>query len=139
MAEKQSEKNSIKVIRSDKLSSLYDNRFVVIDVNTREVLDDAQGYGYKTKQKAYAAFYYKKNNTKSDTKRKKALKRIIEKWLDKNEDFKDDIEYWVFQIVAKGCTDVVLNEETVNDLLKHHNAELKSFSVKQLLEYFGIK
>ena len=84
-------------------------------------------------------FYYKKNNTKSDTKRKKALKRIIEKWLDKNEDFKYDIEYWVFQIVAKGCTDVVLNEETVNDLLKHHNTELKSFSVKQLLEYFEIK
>lgn len=130
---------NIKIIKSEELSSDFNNRFIIIDVHTSEILDDAQGYGYKTKQKAYAAFYYKKNNTKADTKRKKKLKIVIENWLDKNEDFKDDIEYWVFQIVAKGCTDVVLNEETVGELLKKHNAELKSFSVKQLLEYFGIK
>lgn len=129
----------IKVIKSEELSSAFDNRFIIINIHTGEILDDAQGYGYKTIEKAYAAFYYKKNNTKSDAKRKKKLKIAIENWLDKNEDFKDDIEYWVFQIVVKGCTDVVLNEETVNDLLKKHNVQLKSFSVKQLLEYFGIK
>ena len=129
----------IKVIKSKELSSAFDNRFIIINIHTGEILDDAQGYGYKTIEKAYAAFYYKKNNTKSDTKRKKKLKIAIENWLDKNQDFKDDIEYWVFQIVAKGCTNVILNEETVGDLLKAHNIQLKSFSEKQLLEYFGIK
>ena len=129
----------IKVIKSKELFSAFDNRFIIININTGEILDDAQGYGYKTIEKAYAAFYYKKNNTKSDTKRKKKLKIAIENWLDKNQDFKDDIEYWMFQIVAKGCTDVILNEETVGDLLKAHNIQLKSFSAKQLLEYFGIK
>lgn len=130
---------NIKVIKSEKLSSLYDNRFIIIDLDTGKIIDDAQGYGYKTKQKAYAAFYYKKHNTKSDTKKKKKLKIAIEKWLNKHEDFKDDLEYWVFQIVAKGCTDIVLNEETIGDLLKGHNAELKNFSIKQLLAYYGIK
>ena len=129
----------IKVIKSKELFSAFDNRFIIINIHTGEILDDAQGYGYKTIEKAYAAFCYKKNNTKSDTKRKKKLKIAIENWLDKNQDFKDDIEYWVFQIVAKGCTDVILNEETVGDLLKTHNIQLKSFSAKQLLEYFGIK
>lgn len=129
----------IKVIKSEELSSAFDNRFIIININTGEILDDAQGYGYKTIEKAFAAFYYKKNNKKSDAKKKKALKKTIERWLDKNEDFKDDIEYWIIQIIAKGCTDVVLNEETVGDLLKAHNIELKSFSIKQLLEYFVIK
>ena len=129
----------IKVIKSEELSSAFDNRFIIININTGEILDDAQGYGYKTIEKAFAAFYYKKNNKKSDAKKKKAFKKTIERWLDKNEDFKDDIEYWIIQIIAKGCTDVVLNEETVGDLLKAHNIELKSFSIKQLLEYFGIK
>ena len=129
----------IKVIKSEELSSAFDNRFIIININTGEILDDAQGYGYKTIEKAFAAFYYKKNNKKSDAKKKKTLKKTIERWLDKNEDFKDDIEYWIIQIIAKGCTDVVLNEETVGDLLKAHNIELKSFSIKQLLEYFGIK
>lgn len=129
----------IKVIKSEELSSAFDNRFIIINIHTGKILDDAQGYGYKTIEKAFAAFYYKKNNKKSDAKKKKALKRTIERWLDKNEDFKDDIEYWIIQIIAKGCTDVVLNEETVCDLLKAHNIELKSFSIKQLLEYFGIK
>lgn len=129
----------IKVIKSEELSSAFDNRFIIINIYTGEILDDAQGYGYKTIEKAFAAFYYKNNNKKSDAKKKKALKRTIKRWLDKNEDFKDDIEYWLIQIIAKGCTDVVLNEETVGDLLKTHNIELKSFSIKQLLEYFGIK
>lgn len=129
----------IKVIKSEELSSAFDNRFIIINIHTGEILDDAQGYGYKTIKKAFAAFYYKKNNKKSDAKKKKALKRTIERWLDKNEDFKDDIEYWLIQIIAKGCTDVVLNEGTVSDLLKAHNIELKSFSIKQLLEYFRIK
>jgi len=129
----------IKVIKSEELSSAFDNRFIIINIHTGEILDDAQGYGYKTIEKAFAVFYYKKNNKKSDAKKKKTLKRTIERWLDKNEDFEDDIEYWIIQIIAKGCTDVVLNEETVGDLLKAHNIELKSFSIKQLLEYFGIK
>lgn len=130
---------NIKIIKSEELFSLYDNRFIVIDLDTGEIIDDAQGYGYKTKQKAYAAFYYKKHNKKSDIKKNKKLKIAIEKWLDKHEDFKDDIEYWVFQIVAKNCTDVAFNEKTVGDLLKEYNLELKSFSIKQLLAYYGIK
>lgn len=130
---------NIKIIKSEKLSSDFDNRFIIIDIHTGEILDDAQEFGYKTKQKAYSAFCYKKNNNKSDIKKKKILEKTIEKWLNKNIDFKDDIEYWMFQIIAKGCTDVVLNETTINDLLKSHNIELKSFSVKQLLEYYNIR
>lgn len=67
----------IKVIKSEELSSAFDNRFIIININTGEILDDAQGYGYKTIEKAFAAFYYKKNNKKSDAKKKKALKKRL--------------------------------------------------------------
>ena len=33
-----------------------ETRFCIVDANTGEMLDDAQGYGYKTAQKAYAGY-----------------------------------------------------------------------------------
>lgn len=52
MAEEKIENKYLKAVRSDELSSLYDERFVMIDIRTGEILDDAQGYGYKTKNKS---------------------------------------------------------------------------------------
>lgn len=140
MAEKQSANNLIKVIRSDKLSSLYDNRFVVIDVNTGEVLDNAQGYGYKTKQKAFAAFCYKRDHGESDIKKKKAIKNTIKKWLEKHQDFSDLLDMYFLEI-AKGeyGEGFKFDEQFLKDVLRKNEIELKSFSVKQLLEYYGIK
>ena len=48
-----------KVVESKTLSGPYDRRFVVVAEETGNVLDDAQGYGYKSKQKAMAAWSYK--------------------------------------------------------------------------------
>ena len=50
---------NIKVVEYSALSRFCDKRYVVVDADTGEVLDDAQGYGYKTVRKAYAAYYYK--------------------------------------------------------------------------------
>lgn len=52
-------KHDIIVLEDAKLSTRYEKRYVVVDKNTGEVLDDAQGYGYKTKKNAYSAYYYK--------------------------------------------------------------------------------
>lgn len=51
----ETKKRNVKVVESKTLSSRYDKRFVVVDEETGNVLDDAQGYGYKSKQKAMAA------------------------------------------------------------------------------------
>ena len=34
-------------------------RFIIVNIETGEVLDDAQGYGYKTAVNAYKAYGYK--------------------------------------------------------------------------------
>lgn len=45
-------------LEENSLSRNGEKRFVIVDRETGEILDDAQGYGYKTPKKAYAAFYY---------------------------------------------------------------------------------
>ena len=42
-----------------------DDKFVIIDTETGEILDDAQGYGYTTAQKAYKGYGWKRNHTRS--------------------------------------------------------------------------
>lgn len=76
----ETKKRNVKVVESKTLSSRYDRRFVIVDEETENVLDDAQGYGYKSKQKAMAAWSYK-NRDKSKDAEKRKKQRIIKDWL----------------------------------------------------------
>lgn len=51
----------IKVIESEG----YKNSYIIVDTETGEILDDAQGYGYKTVKKAYAAYFLEKPYTRT--------------------------------------------------------------------------
>lgn len=55
----------------------YETRWKVTDKNGK-VVDDAQGYGYKTKQKAIKAMWYRQNRN-SFPQREKNAKQIIKK------------------------------------------------------------
>lgn len=55
----------------------YETRWKVTDKNGK-VVDDAQGYGYKTKQKAIKAMWYRQNKNNFPQRQKKA-RQIIEK------------------------------------------------------------
>lgn len=68
--------------------------------DTGEVLDDAQGYGYKTAQKAYAAYAYKTRD-KSKDKEKADKKRHIQKWMKEHKGFVKAMNGIAFEI-AKG-------------------------------------
>ena len=57
----------IAVVLDGTLSTETDKRYVIIDTLTSEVLDNAQGYGYKSERKAYASYAYK---TKAKSKDK---------------------------------------------------------------------
>lgn len=71
------EKN-YRIVHSEELSSRYESRFVVVDAQTGDLLDDAQGYGYRSNEKAHAAWRYK---TRSPAKkeRDKAAKDAVRK------------------------------------------------------------
>lgn len=75
-------------------------RYRIVSTETGEVLDDAQGYGYKTAQKAYAAYAYKMRDRKKD-KERGAKKRQIEKWMKEHRSFVRLMDDCAFEI-AKG-------------------------------------
>lgn len=76
----ETKKRNVKVVESKTLSGPYDRRFVVVAEKTGNVLDDAQGYGYKSKQKAMTTWSYK-NRDKSKDAEKRKKQRMIKAWL----------------------------------------------------------
>lgn len=64
------------------------NRYMLIDIATGEIVDDAQGYGYRTKQKAHAAWNYQHATSKQKRARKQNRKRN-EEFLKQHKHFED--------------------------------------------------
>lgn len=76
---------TIKAVRSEQLSEPYDDRFVIVDLETGEILDDAQGYGYKSAQKAHIGYNYHIKQASKPKKRQDRSKEIaVYRWLKKN-------------------------------------------------------
>ncbi|HJX20726.1 MAG TPA: hypothetical protein VJ454_07005 [Steroidobacteraceae bacterium] len=59
--------SGVRVVASAALSSNFDKRYVVVDEATGEVVDDAQGCGYKSAQNAHRAHAYKSMPPKKNT------------------------------------------------------------------------
>ena len=100
MAEK-----TYKVIESEKLSTYDEKRYIVVNIKTGKVLDNAQGYGYKSIKKAYSAYGYKKRD-KSKDKEKQLLERKIRNWLLEHKEFEETMEIEAFEIVKGSNSDV---------------------------------
>jgi hypothetical protein len=94
---------NIKAVKSPSLSKPYSDRFVIINVDTGEILDDCQGYGYKTKQKAHIGYAYKTRD-KSKDREKEARRKEIKKWLRTHKGFTNTLDEFAFEI-AKGSWD----------------------------------
>ena len=60
-----------RVIRSSKLSKPGDVRYVIMEEDSNTVLDDANGYGYKSVQAAHKGYGYKRRNGGSFGSKKK--------------------------------------------------------------------
>ena len=119
---------NIAVIESAKLSGEYDKRYVVVDKDSGEILDDAQGYGYKSIQKAYAAYSYKTRDRSKDAE-KRAKKKHILTWLKEHKEFAGLMEAVAFDSVKCGEP---FNAATVKQLLKENNLA-SDFTAGELL------
>lgn len=76
---------NIKVVESPRLSKQYDKRYEIVDADTGEILDNAQGYGYKDIRGAYAAWGYKHRDKKKDAEKKKRY-AAARAWLKQHKD-----------------------------------------------------
>lgn len=107
-------------------------RYRIVSVDTGEVLDDAQGYGYKTAQKAYAGYSYK-NRDKSKDKAKQEKINKIKKWMKENKSFIEDLEVIAFEIMKDTCGTKTINADVVNELLKENKLN-PDFTANELLK-----
>lgn len=53
---------TIKIIENEKLSRYGESRYIIINNETGEIVDDAQGYGYKSINRALNCFVYCNGN-----------------------------------------------------------------------------
>ena len=70
-------------ISIEPFGSGYSHRYCVVDTDTGEIIDDAQGYGYKTEEKAMAAYKWK-NMDRNAKKQYFSKLETIKKFMDDN-------------------------------------------------------
>ena len=127
-------KRHVRVVKSEALSKPYEWRFVVVDVNTWEILDNAQGYGYKTKQKAMAAWNYKTRDRSKDAA-KNAKEKLIKDWMRHHKGFVDTMGQYCLEIECKRSwePDDKFDTKFVKQMLKDYDLELDGFTAGDLL------
>ena len=110
-----------------------ETRFRIVSAETGEVLDDAQGYGYKTAQKAYAAYAYKTRDRSKD-KEKHAKGKHIRQWMKEHTIFLQAMDDTAFEI-AKGSwgPDEKFDAKQVKGMLKSFGLE-PDFTAGELLK-----
>ena len=123
----------IVVVEDGRLSTQFEKRFIVIDKNTGEILDNAQGYGYKTVRNAYAAYAYKTRD-KSKDKEKLAKKRQIQQWMKEHKAFVKMMDTVAFEIAKDSWgADEKFNAKFVKKMLSDNGLET-DFTAGELLK-----
>lgn len=120
----------MKVVVSASLSSSYDKRYVVVDEATGEVLDDALGYGYKSRQNAHRAYSYKSMPPKK--RQREAVKQQVERWCAAHPDLMQHFEQAMFYAMKDGEN---ITEADVREILAGQGVELP-FPVKDLMKHW---
>lgn len=101
------------------LSSPGNPRYILIDADTGELPDDAQGYGYKTPQKAHAAYSYHKCSAEQ-RRHNAAVKRKVRNWLERRPRIQDQLLSLALRAELEGRT-------------------LEDSDVQAMLEQFGCR
>lgn len=104
-----------------------ETRFRIVSSIDGKLVDDAQGYGYKSPQKAYAAYYYKHRSSSDISK-----ENHIRKWLKKHPEVTEEFEYAYFN-AWKDNNLKEFNERVVEEILKEKNLEI-DFTPAELLK-----
>ena len=108
-----------------------DGRYIIINENSGEIVDDAQGYGYKDKQKATKAMWWKFNGGKE---KKDAEKKLFNAWIkiETNKNIFDEIN----RIIEDNIKEIALKELSINEIIKEveneKNITLPKFVVNNL-------
>jgi hypothetical protein len=124
--------SGVRVIASAALSSNFDKRYVVVDEATGEIVDDAQGYGYKSAQNAHRAHAYK-SMSPNKKRQRDAAKRQVQRWCAQHPQFMQHVEQSMFYALKDGQN---FTEADVRAIVAEHGLELP-FTVKGLMRHWN--
>lgn len=96
------------------------DRFIIVERETNNVIDDAQGYGFKTKDGAYKAAYYKLNQKSIIHKQ-----RVVNNFLENHPEFN-----W------RLC-DLMMDAAKFNGSVQPEMVEQLADELSQVLPYSG--
>ena len=122
-----------KVVKSKILSKPYDPRFVVIDEVTGKILDDAQGYGYRSVQKAHAAYAYK-NRSAQKKARDKAMERSVRKWTKEHPELCNLLKGLMLDCLKDHEK---INGKFIEEFFKEQKITAVPFSGREFLKYWN--
>ena len=98
-------------------------------------MDNAQGYGYKTKKRAYAAYTYK-NRDKSKDEERQAQENIIRQWLKEHRPFVEDMDRVRLEIKRGSYKPgKKFNTSLVREMLRENHLEI-DFPASSLLKVY---
>lgn len=98
-----------------------EDRWDIVDFETGEIIDDAQGYGYKSQQKAAKAGWWKFKGGKGKTKTEE---KIVKVWMSNNAKYVDEYE----EIVIYNFKEPLNEKELENVLYLKTGIKIPSIS-----------
>ena len=124
------------VFKTPNNSDKSETRYVIKDTESGVIVDDAQGYGYKSAQKAYAGWAYKNRDRSKDTE--KAEKEIIIlQWMKENRSFIRLLDTLAFEIVkGSHAPEDKVDVNFVRKLLKENGYRDLPFTARDLYKYW---
>ena len=134
MSKESTKDRKIKIVKEK--SKYGKERFFIIDSETGELLDDSQGYGYKSYDGARKAWFYKlKDNLSPEAKKEKQEKtEKIRKWLKEHPDFRSELSGIEWDIIKN--PDIYhkrgLKLSDIKEVMKNQNLTI-DFDPKELL------
>ena len=112
------------VAKSAELSKRYEPRYVIVNKETGEILDDANGYGYKSLQAAHKGWAYKsKPKEEKDKLNKQHL--IVMNLIKENKKVVSGLEDMYFYAFKDGIE--VTNKDVEEVIGKHDEFTTKQF------------
>lgn len=111
------------IVRCEKLSRPGNPRWIVVAHDTGEVLDDAQGYGFRSPQKVAACWSWKNVSPQKRQRNAECLS-----WLKKHKDLISELD-WLSLDILKGDygPEGRLNAKMVQEVV--NNPPLNGFAV----------
>lgn len=103
---------------------------------TGEILDNAQGYGYKSVQKAYAAYCYKHRSIK-EIEREQVAKKLVKEWCKTHREFCSFMSGVVWDSIKTPTAKIT--GKYVEKLWKEQGIPNVPFTGKEFLKYAELK